>query len=184
MRLMSAESLVGIPRTQAAALERAVQGDAEAFAELLRQHQRMVYSIAWHFFHDAVLADDLAQDVFLHLYQNLRGIHSESHLVSWVRQVTIRKCIDHARWLRRSSELNVEAITLLSSDPEQADCLGVEHLQRLVAALPPKLRAVVTLRYQEDMQPREIADLLRCPVNSVKSRLRRALALLRQRMRA
>ncbi len=52
-------------KTPADLLERATRGDAEAFADLVRQHQRLVFSVAWHFSHDMTLAEDLAQDVFL-----------------------------------------------------------------------------------------------------------------------
>ncbi len=167
-------------------LERATTGDAEAFAGLVRQHQRMVYSIAWHFFRDAALAEDLAQDVFVQLSQNLGGMRSEAHLVFWLRQVATRKCIDHARQLQRQGgpALDLDSASLLAAEAEETDGDELEQLRSLVAGLPPKLKAVVTLRYQEDMPPTEIARALGCPVNSVKSRLQRALALLRERMEA
>jgi RNA polymerase sigma-70 factor (ECF subfamily) len=180
---METELLAAEP--PAALLERATKGNAEAFAELVRQHQRMVFSIAWHFFHDATHAEDLAQDVFLQLFQSLREIRSESHLVFWLRQVATRKCIDHARRLQRQGEppLDLEAAALITAEAPPADRGEVEELRRLVAGLPAKFRAVVTLRYQEDMPPSEVARVLGCPINSVKSRLQRALALLRQRMK-
>src|SRR5579862_7915003 len=79
-------------------LARAMAGDQDAFAWMVRQHQRMVYSVAWNFFSDRATAEDIAQDVFLQLFQNLRAIESESHLLFWLRRVTIRKCIDLHRW--------------------------------------------------------------------------------------
>jgi RNA polymerase sigma-70 factor (ECF subfamily) len=181
---MQKEMLAAEP--PAALLEHATKGDGEAFAELVRQHQRMVFSIAWHFFRDATLAEDLAQDVFLQLFQSLREIRSEWHLVFWLRQVATRKCIDHARRLQRQGNLPIEleAAALITAEAPPADRGEVEELRRLVAGLPAKFRAVVTLRYQEDMPPSEVARVLGCPVNSVKSRLQRGLALLRQRMKA
>ena len=166
-------------------LERATQGDAEAFAALVRQHQRMVFGISWHFFRDPAVAEDLAQDVFLQLFQNLREIRSESHLVFWLRQVATRKCIDHARWRQCQGRppLDLEAASQVAAEAERADSGDLEQLRRLVAGLPASFRAVVTLRYQEDLPPGEIARVLGCPVNSVKSRLQRALALLRERMK-
>src|SRR6516162_9158726 len=95
---METEPLAAGP--PATLLERATRGDAEAFAQLVQQHQRMVFSIAWHFFRDASPAEDLAQEVFLQLFQSLRKIRSDSHLVFWLRQVATRKCIDHARRLQ------------------------------------------------------------------------------------
>jgi len=171
-------------KTPADLLERATRGDAEAFADLVRQHQRLVFSVTWHFFRDMTLAEDLAQDVFLQLFQSLREIHSDSHLIFWLRQVTTRKCIDHARRMQRQGEtpLDFEAALLVPVEPEPTDSGELEQLRRLVAGLPVKFKAVVTLRYQEAMPPSEIARVLGCPVNSVKSRLQRALALLRERI--
>ena len=171
-------------KTPADLLELATRGDAEAFAELVRQHQRLVFSVAWHFFRDMTLSEDLAQEVFVQLFQNLREIHSDAHLVFWLRQVTTRKCIDHARRLQRQGgpALDFEAALQVPAEAEPADSGELEQLRRLVAGLPAKFKAVVTLRYQEDMPPSEIARVLGCPVNSVKSRLQRALTLLRERI--
>jgi RNA polymerase sigma-70 factor (ECF subfamily) len=60
--------------------------------------------------------------------------------------------------------------------------MASERLRRLIASLPEKQRAIVILRYQEDMDPTEIASVLEMPVNTVKSKLHRALALLRGKM--
>lgn len=168
----------------AGTLARAARGDAQAFAELVRRHQHLVFSVAWHFFNDRALAEDVAQEVFLQLFHGLGGIESDTHLVLWLRRVTVRKCIDYARWRQRQQALALAATASLSSETRHSDCLELDQLRRLVAALPAKLRAVVTLRYQEDMEPSQIAQVLGCPVNSVKSRLQRALALLRRRLGA
>lgn len=168
--------------THSDALARAAQGDDEAFAELVRRHQRVVFSLAWHFFHDRSLAEDLAQEVFLQLYQNLRSIESDAHLVFWLRQVTSRKCIDHARWLEKRRHISLDDLGEPGSAEKDSDLLEQARLRRLVAGLPEKLRVVVTLRFQEELQPAEIAQVLGWPVNSVKSRLHRGLKLLRERL--
>src|SRR5262245_17166384 len=79
------------------ALARAKNGDQTAFAELVREHQAMVYSLARYFMRDSAVAEDLAQEVFIHLYQNLASIESPAHLKFWLRKVTGHRCIDHAR---------------------------------------------------------------------------------------
>jgi RNA polymerase sigma-70 factor (ECF subfamily) len=62
-----------------------------AFEELVKEHQSMVFSIAYHYLHDRSLADDAAQDVFLRLYQNLASIVSSKHLVFWLRKVACQR---------------------------------------------------------------------------------------------
>ncbi len=163
-------------------LGRAVQGDTRAFSDIVHRHQRMVFSIAWHFFHDPALAEDLSQDVFLHLYQNLGALESEAHLLFWLRQVTTRKCIDHARTTDPRRNLCLDDVGEFAAPAAAADVLESDRLRRFVAALPERFRAIVILRFQEDMAPAEIAKVLACPLNTVKSRLHRALKLLRQRL--
>ncbi len=79
------------------ALTLSLNGDAEAFADLVREHQGMVFSIAYHFLQDRSLAEDLAQEVFLELFQSIDRIQSPAHLTYWLRKVTSNRCIDQGR---------------------------------------------------------------------------------------
>src|SRR5258706_15813660 len=136
--------------TPGVVLSRAVAGDAEAFAFLVRQHQRMVFSVVWNFFSDRALAEDLAQEVFLQLFQNLRAIESDSHLLFWLRRVAIRKCIDHHRWRLKRKPVSLEDWIETGENVEGPDLLALGKLRTLGAALPGNFRAVVVLRYLED----------------------------------
>jgi len=164
-------------------LARARIGDSTAFADLVREHQGMVFSLARHFTRHREAAEDLAQEVFLELYRSIGRMESPSHLVFWLRRVTSHRCIDRSRRQAYRMELAVAEV------PEQSvpaaalpDPFLEARLRQLVAALPPAPRIVVALRFQEDLQPQEIADVLEMPVNTVKSHLRRALGLLRERL--
>ena len=162
------------------ALARSAQGDSMAFAELVQEHQGMVFSIAYHFVRDAALAEDLAQEVFLELYQGLAGIQSAAHLVYWLRRVTVNRCIDHGRRKLRRRELALEETPEPIAVASPADPLLSERLQKSLATLPERQRMVVILRYQEGLGPAEIGELLGMPVNTVKSTLHRSLADLRK----
>jgi RNA polymerase sigma-70 factor (ECF subfamily) len=162
------------------ALSRSAQGDSTAFAELVREHQGMVFSIAYHYLQDRALAEDLAQEVFLELYQSLSRIQSPAHLTFWLRRVTANRCIDQGRKkLRRREQALEEAPEPVASDPP-ADPLLLERLQQSLAGLPEKQRMVVILRFQEGLGPAEIAEALDMPVNTVKSTLHRSLEDLRK----
>ncbi len=165
-----------------ALLDRSVQGDTSAFAGIVRANQSMVFSVAWSFLRDTSLAEELAQDVFLELFRNLRQIESGAHLVSWLRRVTVNRCIDRVRKRKREALTSLEDAPEPSSPASRADPMAAEQLRRLIASLPEKQRAIVILRYQEDMDPTEIAAALGVPVNTVKSKLHRALALLRGKL--
>jgi RNA polymerase sigma-70 factor (ECF subfamily) len=164
----------------ALALERSAQGDQLAFAELVRQHQGMVFSIACHFLQDRSLAEDLAQEVFLELYQSLGSIQSPAHLTYWLRRVTANRCIDQGRRKIRRRELAMDEAPEPASPHSPSDPLLLERLQQSLAGLPEKQRLVVILRYQEGLGPGEIAEVLDMPVNTVKSTLHRSLADLRK----
>jgi len=162
-------------------LSRAKTGDQTAFADLVRAHQAMVFSLAHYFSRDRATAEDLAQEVFIHLYQNLGGIESPEHLKFWLRRVTSHRCIDHAR-KRKMRIVSVDDAPEPVAPADFHDSLMTATLRRMVATLPEKPRLVVTLRYQEDLDPTEIAELLEMPLNTVKSHLRRSLAILREKV--
>jgi len=169
-----------------ATLARAAGGDPSAFAWIVGEHQAMVFGIAYHFLRDRWLAEELAQEVFLHLYKNLRAIQSPSHLLYWLRKVTGHRCIDQAR--RQKLRPRVSLTEYLERAPEPAsrgpvsDPLLAGVLQKLVSRLPERSRMIVILRYQEDLEPAEIAEMLGIPLGTVKSNLHRSLALLRARL--
>jgi len=163
-------------------LAQAARGDHAAFAQLVRQHQAMVFSIAYHCVRNAAVAEELAQDVFLHLHRSLGTIESPSHLTNWLRRTTTHRCVDQSRRQKLRPRLYLdEAPEAVDRSPER-DPMLAGKLGRLLAALPARARAVVILRYQEDLEPAEIARTLEMPVGTVKSSLHRALASLRARL--
>ena len=144
------------------ALTRSVTGDAQAFAELVREHQGMVFNIAYHFL------------------QSVDRIQSPAHLTYWLRRVTANRCIDHGRKRQRRREMALEEAPEPVTAAEHADPMLIEHLQQSLATLPEKQRMVVIMRFQEGLGPAEIAEVLEMPVNTVKSTLHRSLADLRK----
>jgi len=163
-------------------LAQAQAGDQAAFAEIVREHQAMVFSLALHCMRDRSAAEELAQEVFLELYRNLLRVDSAAHLVFWLRRVTSHRCIDRVRREGHRVELAMDVVPERAVSPRSRDLFLEELLRRLVAELPVRARMVVTLRFQEDLQPSEIAEILGMPVNTVKSHLRRSLALLRVKL--
>ena len=157
-----------------------------AVPDLVRAHQSMVFSIAYHFLRDRAAAEELSQEVFLHLHRNLRSLQTGQHVVYWLRKVTTHRCIDAAR--RRKLRPRISLTEYLERAPEPAapsaesDPLRDRSLRRLVAALPERARMMIILRFQEDMEPAQIAAALDIPLGTVKSSLHRALGLLRAKM--
>ena len=156
-----------------------------AFADAVTIHQSLVFSIAYHLLHNPSQAEDVAQDVFLRLYRDYAKIQSAFHLIHWLRRTATHRCLDILRNLdkRRHIPLN-EMEAVLTPSTSGQDPIRARTLERLVSKLPKTARAVVVLRFQEDLEPREIAQLLDLSVNTVKSRLQRALVQLRHQLAA
>lgn len=165
-------------------LTRALAGERAAFGALVRAHQRPVFSLALRMLADRHAAEDLAQEVFLQLFRNLSAVSSEAHLAFWLRRVTLHRAIDRLRRMPRYERAAPEELAALASEAQQADPMLERRLRTLLRELAPDARAVVLLRYQEDLDPVEIGRTLKMPLNTVKSHLKRSLARLRERILA
>ena len=139
----------------------------------------MVFSIAFRFLRDRAVAEELAQDVFLKLYRELPRLESAEHIKFWLRKVITHRAMDYARGAHHRREMAMDELPEPAVAPRTGDPLLEAALRKLVASLPDEARMVIVLRYEEDMEPQEIAELLGLPLGTVKSRLRRSLVLLR-----
>ncbi|HAX45145.1 MAG TPA: sigma-70 family RNA polymerase sigma factor [Bryobacteraceae bacterium] len=151
------------------------------FEQIVREHSAMVFSIAWHYLHDRALAEEVAQDVFLQLHRDLDRVEDAGHVKHWLRRVATHRCIDQVRARKTRAQVALEDAPPLAAVEREADPLMSRLLQRLVASLPPQARMMIVLRYQEEMDPMEIAETLGIPARTVRTRLHRALHLLREK---
>src|SRR5262249_7259764 len=127
------------------------------------------------------IAEEVAQEVFMRLYESRQGVQAGSHCVAWLRRSTTHRCID---MLRRSSfvrEVQMEEFPDIAAETPDRDPLLQEGLRRLIASLPEKPRAVLVLRYGEGMDPEEISQALEMPVRTVWSHLQRGIAFIRKK---
>jgi RNA polymerase sigma-70 factor, ECF subfamily len=181
-----------VRRSESLAMAQSVPADAAVdivvsdFAEIVRRHQSMVFSIALHFLADPAAAEELAQDVFMQLHTKLSTLKSPEHMVFWLRKVTSHRCIDRMRRHRMPQvsleDLPESAALEFSPGVHPADPFLARRLRQLVASLPEKARLMVILRYQEDLSAEDIAEILDMPAATVKSDLQRALAMLRDKV--
>jgi RNA polymerase sigma-70 factor (ECF subfamily) len=155
----------------------------DEFRRLIETHQRMVFSVALRVTGDYGTAEEVAQDVFLELHRSGENLASEDHVRYWLRRVATHRAIDALR--RRSVRPESGADEWIEEqhvDEANESGAGVQaRLETLLSTLPESMRVVVVLRYQEEMQPEEIARLLGQSVAAVKSHLHRGLKLLRRK---
>lgn len=162
-------------------LQKARCGERAALTLLVQTHQRSVYSLALRMLGTRDLAEDLTQEVFMQMNGNLSTIDSNRHLGFWLRQVTTNRAIDQLRRRARVPMTSLDEETQLFSTDDTSDPLLQRHLQVLLAELSAPARAVLLLRYQEDLDPVEIARTLDMPLNTVKSHLKRSLESMREK---
>jgi RNA polymerase sigma-70 factor (ECF subfamily) len=180
-----------------------IAGDGQAWQQLVLSHHRRIYAICYRFTGSATDAEDLTQDVFLKLYKNLASFDlQKGSFQTWITTLTRNLLVDHFRRSRmeRASDSLDATFDGEEDGPTMADRLadtresqeqhvaGLElkvRIQEALQQLSPELREAVILRDLEDMDYKEIAQVLRIPEGTVKSRISRGrgeLARLLQRI--
>jgi len=168
-------------RSEAAALARAQAGDRNAFRTVVLTQQARVYGIALRMLGRREDAQELAQDVFLTLHRSLHSIVSPAHLRHWLHRTVCHRAIDRLRSRSALQLLPLEAAAAIEEPATGGDPADQRLLRQLIEQLQPMAKAVMLLRYQEDLDPAEISQVLGVPLNTVKSHLRRSLTWMRQR---
>lgn len=180
-------------------VERCLAGQEAAWEDLVKVHTRRVYSVCYRFTNSDTEAQDLTQEVFLRVFKNLRSFRAgEGLFIVWLTRLTRNLLIDHYRRTRmdRATEsIEDQAAGFEESNTAIARTDGMlagreasEVLQGALQKLSPELRETVILRDLEELEYREIAQVLNVPEGTVKSRLNRgrselARVLRRQKIR-
>jgi RNA polymerase sigma-70 factor (ECF subfamily) len=204
MRLSGAESgvLPGIDtfaghaaasQEEYALIARSRSGDQDAFAMLVRLHQRQVYNLALRMLRDGEEASEATQEVFLAAWQGLRSFRGEARFATWLYRIAYNHCLKLVEHQRRDAAARAELVAESAREhgPAQSfsahHALDAEHTMREtvrdeIANLPPKYRVVLVLRHLQDLSYEEMADVMRVPIGTVKTQLFRARALLKERL--
>ena len=160
---------------------RAAAGQPEAWDELIELYGRRIYNVAYQFSSSREEAEDLTQEIFLKLYQNLARYRGDVPLVAWALRLSRNHCIDLYRKTRREkrSTFVSEAVLELvpSNDDPQVDTMRRQQLDAVyqgLERLPQDLAEVVVLRDLQGWSLEETATYLDAPLGTVKSRLHRA----------
>lgn len=171
-------------------VERARKGDASAFDRLFARHFPRVFRFAYRMSGDAEVAEDAAQGAFVRTYRALDGLRDGQSFLKYLYRSALNQLRDASRRSRRKPEAPLEAAEAWAVDPEAAPesqvaaAMRDRALQEALAELPPDFRAVVVLHHFEGLEVQEIAIRLGLPEGTVKSRLGRARAKLRDRLRS
>jgi RNA polymerase sigma-70 factor (ECF subfamily) len=166
------------------------EGDKAAFALLVQRYQTKVHSLAFSFTRDSVLADDLAQEIFLKAWFGLARFKARSEFGTWLYRIAVNHLKDHLRKKAASREVSMgrdfREIPASEAGGPAGDSRDDERRAELVrgclAGLPEKYRIILTLRDMEGHSYEELSRLLGLSAGTVDSRLFRARRMLRERV--
>ena len=179
---------------EAGLVRRCLAGDEKAYRELVEMYQARVFSLALRMVRRVEDAEDVVQETFIRMFRALDRYDPSRPFGAWLFSIASRLCIDQIR--RRK----LQPISLTQRDrddqeyeievedpglkPDEATARAEEEQRTrvLIDSLPPHYRIVVLLRHQQDMAYEEIAEALHLPLGTVKARIHRARALLKERL--
>jgi RNA polymerase sigma-70 factor (ECF subfamily) len=189
---MPADPPAASPDTVETLIQRCLQGDQQAWDLIVRQYWRKVFNVAYKFVGKHEEAEDLAQDIFLKIFKSLDTFDRRANFQTWLISVSRNLCIDHYRSVRKERELvdrGVDASELATAAKEGGPVAALEQRDRVellreaLTALPESLRTAVLLRDIQELSYQEIADRLRLPEGTVKSRINRGRTELARQVR-
>ena len=167
---------------QADLVQRARDGDREAFARLAADQADRLYATAFLILRSPDAARDAAQEALLDAWRGLRGLREADRFGPWLNRLLVRRCARHRT--RADRELNVDIVDPRQA-PDAADRIADrDELERGFRRLTAEQRMVLVLRFYYDLSVEQVADELALPVGTVKSRTNRALAAMRSALQA
>jgi RNA polymerase sigma-70 factor (ECF subfamily) len=194
-------SAIGIRAEEQGFVAELRAGSEAAFSLLIAQYSHAVYSLIARNLRDPADAADVTQEVFVKVFRNISGFHGDASLRTWIYRIALHEASNQRRWWNRHKrqELTIDALiedeegesfcladALASTNASPYDCAARKQLQQRVTAalqtLPEVFREVVVLREIEGFGYEEIAEILKVNLGTVKSRLTRGRAALREEL--
>jgi RNA polymerase sigma-70 factor (ECF subfamily) len=195
-------SAIGIRAEEQGLVAELKAGSEEAFALLLAQYGQPIYSLIARSLRDPADAADVTQEVFVKVFRSISGFHGEASLRTWIYRIALHEASNQRRWWSRHKRQELTIDAPLENDEGETFCMAdvlaghdaspferaatAQVQERVVTALrtlPEAFREVVVLREIEGFGYEEIAEMLQVNLGTVKSRLTRGRAALREALR-
>jgi RNA polymerase sigma-70 factor (ECF subfamily) len=162
------------------------RGDLDSFNELVERYQKMAYNLALRMLGDPSAAEDATQDAFFSAWKNIRGFRG-GNFRAWLLQITANNCRDQLRKLKRHPAIPLESLPFEPKAPPSSESPEdyvlrlemSEHIKEGLASLPSEQRLAVILCDIQGLSYEEIAKVMGCSLGTVRSRISRGRAQLR-----
>jgi RNA polymerase sigma-70 factor (ECF subfamily) len=178
-------------------MARIARGDDDAFEILVNRHQTSVLNLIYRFIGDRMQAKDLAQEVFLRIWQAAGGYQPKAKFTTWIYRITANLCFNELRSARRKKWFSFNRFdedgehtfeeTLTDSAPSAEDLLLSKERSRQISdalqGLPENQRMALILKRYDDLSYQEIAQIIGCSVSAVESLLARAKRSLQKKLK-
>jgi len=162
-------------------VQRTKDGDTEAFSELVKRHQQIIYNVSYRFMRDPAQAEDMAQESFLKAYRLINGFRGDCSFATWMYRVACSVCLTELNRRKRRGE--VELLPQHASEnavqPIESPDLP-EHVRRCVNKLSDRYAAIITLYYLKGISYEEIAQIMEIPTGTLKTWMFRARKQLKK----
>ncbi len=148
-------------------------GDSNAFGELVRKYEDFVFTLILGLVHSEDMAKDVAQEVFLRAYRGIRRFQLRSTFKTWLYRIAYNTAISHLNREKAQTSFDDDLVMEPALDNRGGQSLRLTF-EKLIGLLKPDLKSVILLHYYDDLKYEEIAEIMECPVGTVKIRLYRA----------
>lgn len=163
-----------------------LSGDEKSLEILIKQYLKPIYGFVYKYIRNVQESEDITQDVFVKVWRHLKRFDRKKSFKTWIFSIAKNTCID---WIRKKKTMLLDdkfAETLINQAPLASENLEkTDIFQVLVSAMDnllPKYQTVLSLRYNDNLNFREIAVILKESINTIKSRHRRALNMLKKNL--
>ena len=167
---------------------RAQQGDLTAFEELVKKYQREIYGLACRLVMDQEEAKDLTQQAFLQAFIHIRGFRQQSQFRTWLFRIAINQCYNYLKTKKKFGDpMDPQEMHLVGEDSPVEEMAERQDRQRLYEALeklPPKQRAVITLKLEQGLSYQEISQVLGGTAGAARVNYCQALKTLKKYLRS
>lgn len=162
-------------------VEQSRNGDPAAFEPLVRRYQRMIHALTYRMTGSLDDAEDLAQETFVHAYQQLAGFRREARFSSWLYRIAINRSLNWRKREQRQDRLRQEwGNEVIGASAGHSDGSHAVQVQEALLQLPPKQRAAMVLTVYDGLNHAEAAQVLGCTEATVSWRVFAARAKLRR----